>query len=394
MWCLTGIPTKGSNALYQCKPLFRCVQARHFWVFCWVLIALILDHGKGTLQALCPYLPRTLQYWTLMRMVRSGQWDEEALVTRMASDVLRWLPPPAAGGLHLSGDKTRKEKRGRKHPLGYISRDNAHAPYTFGFDMVVMIASWDRFRFPIAIAPIDPEIKGHQHRIFRHMLTTFAPPAWVRQGVVSADAGFAANQTLQLIQAQHWGYVFAMPRTRKFTNGKHGRDLVCHLPKRCSRRRASWKPDGRRRDYWVFVRQATLNHLGDVTIILSKKRRNDGPKQVKLFVTNLSEARAGAILSEYAWRWGVELVIKELKSGLHLGQRQVTKDAGRVARAVALPVCAYLLLVRLYGRDAAAMKRWSLFQLQQRFTAEVMQEQVHRTEKKWGRKLHQYKHVA
>jgi Transposase DDE domain len=394
MWCFTCIPINVYNALFKFKPLFRCVQAQHFWVFCWVLIALILDNGKGTLKDLCQHLPRTLKYWTLMRMVRSGQWDEDALVTRMASDVLRWLPPPADGVLHLSGDKTRKEKRGRKHPLGSVSRESEHAPYTFGFDMVILIASWQHFRFPVAIAPIDPAIKGHQNIVFRQMLATFEPPAWVRQVIVSADAGFAANKTLQLIQDQQWVYVFAMPRTRKFTNGKHVRDLVCHLPKSCYRRRASSTPDGRRRDYWVFVRHATLNHLGDVTIVLSKKRRNDGPKQVKLFVTNLTEARAGAILSEYAWPWGVELTIKELKSGLRLGQMQVTNDAARVARSVALPVCAYLLLVRLYGHDAAVRKPWSLFQLKQRFTADMVQQQVHRTEQKWLRKFKQYKRVA
>jgi hypothetical protein len=38
----------------------------------------------------------------------------------------------------------------------------------------------------------------------------------------------------------------------------------------------------------------------------------------------------------YAWWWGVELTRKELKSGLHLGQRQVTKEAERVRRSVAL----------------------------------------------------------
>jgi len=32
----------------------------------------------------------------------------------------------------------------------------------------------------------------------------------------------------------------------------------------------------------------------------------------------------GTILSIYARRWGVEVTIKELKSGLHLGQMQVT----------------------------------------------------------------------
>jgi hypothetical protein len=83
--------------------------------------------------------------------------------------------------------------------------------------------------------------------------------------------------------------------------------VVQHLPKRYYHRRASYTPDGRRRDYWVFTRRATLHHLGDVTIVLSKKRRKDGPQGVKMLVTNLPEASAGAIGSIYAWRWGIEL---------------------------------------------------------------------------------------
>jgi len=75
MWSLTCVPVNVYKALYKFKPVFRCVQAYHFWVFCWVLIALILDNGKGTLKELCQYLPPKLRYWTLMRMVRSGQWD-------------------------------------------------------------------------------------------------------------------------------------------------------------------------------------------------------------------------------------------------------------------------------------------------------------------------------
>jgi transposase len=241
---------------------------------------------------------------------------------------------------------------------------------------------------------MDPEIKGHQNILFRQMLKDFVPPAWVKQVVVVADAGFAANATLHLITELHYTYVFAMPRTRKFTNGKHLRDLVHHLPKSCYYRRASYKPDGRRRDYWVFTRRATLHNLGDVTIVLSKKRRNDGPKGVKIIVTNLTEASTGAILSMYAWRWGVEVTIKELKSGLHLGQMQVTNDKERVTRSVALSVLAYLLLVRLYGKEEVATQAWSLFKLKERFIGEVAQEAVMRTERKWQRKLRQFKHVA
>ena len=98
-----------------------------------------------------------------------------------------------------------------------------------------------------------------------------------------------------------------MPRTRQLPHGTHRRALVQHLPTSSDDRRASWQPDGRRQDDWVFVRHATLPKLGDVTIVLSKQRRNAGPKPVKIIVTTLPEATAGAMLSIYARRWGVEI---------------------------------------------------------------------------------------
>jgi hypothetical protein len=394
MGSLTCVPTNVYNTLYKFKPLFRCVQARHFCVFCWLLIALLLDNGKGTLKELCHYLPPKLRYWTLMRMVRSGQWDASVLVDEMSCDVLGWLPAAADGVMHLSADKTRKDKRGRKHPLGLVTRESKHSPYHFGFEMVLLIASWDRYRIPIKLAVMDPKVKGHQNILFRHMLETVHLPSWVREVIVSADAGFAANPTLKLIEKKGWTYVFAMARNRKFTNGKYVSDLMRHLPKSAYHRQATHKPDGRRCDYWVFQKRATLHHLGDVTMVLSKKRRNAGPKQVRLFVTNLHRVKASTVLSLYAWRWGVEVTIKELKGGLHLGRMQVTRDADRVARSVALSVCAYLLLVRLYGREEALGQPWSLFRLKQRFHADLMREEIDRTERKWKRKLKQYQDAA
>src|SRR5262249_18569632 len=88
------------------------------------------------------------------------------------------------------------------------------------------------------------------------------------------------------------------------------------------------------------------------------------------------------------------LRIKELKSGLHLGQMQVTKERERVGRSVVLSVLAYLLLVRLYGHDEALSKEWSLFKFKERFIRELAQEAVARTERKWQRKLQQLKDVA
>lgn len=394
MWRCTCVPRTVYDFLYPLKPLFRCTQARHFVIFCWLLVAIIRDPGAGTLKGLCPYLPPHLSYWALIRLLRSGKWDAQVVMTGIAEKVLRSLPPAADGKLYLIGDTTHKPKRGRKHPLGHVTRQSESASYTFGFDMVVLVASWDCFRIPIAIATIDPERKGHQNILFRQMLRAFEPPAWLREVVVVADAGYPANATLQLITDLQWTYVFAMPRTRKFTNGTYVRDFVQYLPQSLYRRRATYKPDGKRQDYWVFMRQAALPQLGDVTIVLAKKRRNYGPKRVKIIVTNLLDASASAILSHYAVRWGVELTIKELKGGLHLGRMQVTEDADRVERSIVLPVCAYLLLVHLYGQEEAPPKAWSLFQLKQRFTEVFMQDQMKRVEQKWGRKWGKIKEAA
>jgi hypothetical protein len=134
---------------------------------------------------------------------------------------------------------------------------------------------------------------------------------------------------------------------------------------------ASYKPNGERRDYWTYRQSAKLSVLGDVTLVLSKRRFNDPPRKIKLLVTNLPKASTGDILSHFARRWMGEVTFKELKTGLHLGQMQVTKKEERIQRSVALPVMAYLLLLRLYGWDLKPEQGASLFALKRRFIEEA-----------------------
>ena len=92
--------------------------------------------------------------------------------------------------------------------------------------------------------------------------------------------------------------------------------------------------------------------------------------------------------------YNIEVTMKARKSGLHLGQMQVTKEHERVERSVGLSALASLLLVRLYGSDEALSKDWSLFKFKERFIGEVAQDAVARTERQWQRKLQQWKDVA
>ena len=77
-----------------------------------------------------------------------------------------------------------------------------------------------------------------------------------------------------------------------------------------------------------------------------------------------------------------------------LQELQVTKDPQRVRRATLLPVMAYLLLVRLYGKELEPDQWVTIFQLKQQFSQEVWQEQLDRSEARWRKKLDQLRAAA
>ena len=375
-------------------PFRPCPQGQHFRILCWLLVALLLSQGSATLKQLTRLLPGRLHYWAVLRMVRAGYWSAAELIQRLAGTVLALLPPPADATLYLIADTTLIGRSGKKQPLAHDTRLNEGERFTFAHSVLLLVAHWGRLRIPVGAVVLDPKRRGQQNIQLRQFLRQFQPPAWCRRVIVLADAGFASKANLQVIQGRGWSYVVCLPRNWKLADGTHLRDLARYLPKSRYHRVASSTPDQQRRDYWVFVRRTELRLLGDVTVLLSKKRRNSGPQQVKVIVTNLDNATATTMLSAYARRWGVEVTFRELKSGLHLGQIQVTRRAERVIHALLLPVLAYLLLLRLYGRTLEPEQGATLYGLKQRFMEEVTQEHLERTERKWKEKLRQARIAA
>ena len=98
---LACLPRAVYDFLYGFKGHFTCPQGRHFLLFCWLLVALLLDQGQGTLKALCRRLPPRIRYWAVLRLVRCGQGDAQALLDDMVAQMLPWLPPPSDGVLYL-----------------------------------------------------------------------------------------------------------------------------------------------------------------------------------------------------------------------------------------------------------------------------------------------------
>jgi hypothetical protein len=119
-------------------------------------------------------------------------------------------------------------------------------------------------------------------------------------------------------------------------------------------------------------------------------------KKIDYIVLTSTDLRLSAkwIVRHYEQRPEVEVTFKEMKTGLHLGQMQVTKEERRVQRSIALPVMAYLLLLRLYGSELEPGESASIFALKQRFSDEAYQEQFDRIEARYEEKLKQYKRAT
>ena len=177
--------------------------------------------------------------------------------------------------------------------------------------------------------------------------------------------------------ARRWGCVFAIARTWKTMEDNTLKNLVTHVPHtyyQCTR----VPREGRkgRKTFWTYSTGLCLRPVGDVTVVLSKKGRNMGPQHTTILVTNLAAWTPSQVVGIYQKRWAIELLNWELKSGLGLGEHQVSGDTNRSEKSVGIAVLAYLLVMRVCHHEIVPGKPWSIFQLQHALRLRVMTNQV------------------
>ncbi len=340
------------------KGMPEVFRYRHKLVFCWLVLMQMILSGSKTLKGFSRVAPSHIAEWHFRRLLCAGYWSLHILLWWFAEAAIKAFPPPEDNVLFVVADGSKKDKRGKKNPAAQKGRTSKNEPYFFGIRFVVLMVQWDVYRIPVDFSIVLP--KGHpdyktENQLFREMLSRFKPPTWAKLVIVTADAGFASKDNMQLIKEldrsdpnRRWGFVFAIARTWKMEDGKSLSNLVKHTPYKCFQR--TWIPrmgnDNGRKTFWVFKKRTRLRHIGDVTMVLSKKGRNVGPKNTKVLVTNLVEMTTRQVLLVYQRRWTIEVLFKELKSGLGLGEHQVTKVVDRIDKSIGVAIIAYLGLIR------------------------------------------------
>ena len=134
--------------------------------------------------------------------------------------------------------------------------------------------------------------------LFRAMGGDFVPPAWAKRVIVEGDAAYGSQDNRKMVlprdtddPTRRWGVVFAIARTWKTVEGKALKDVVTHVPRTSFQRIRVPRLPGAHgcKTVWIFRTRLSVRPIGDVTVVLSKKGRNVGPKHTKILGTNLDE---------------------------------------------------------------------------------------------------------
>jgi hypothetical protein len=363
-------------------------KGRHRLMLCWLVCMQALFPGHKTLEELARWTPTQITAWRFRRMLKASYWNVHLLLEWWVQEALKTLPPPKDGDLHLVGDGSDKPKRGLQNPLAQKGRKSEHHPWFFGIRFARLIVNWDSYRLPAAFRLMRP--KSHpkyqpENALFREMVGRFVPPPWAKRVIVEGEAAYGSHETIKMVQqrdaddaARRWGFVFAIARTWKTVEDTAIKDLVTHLPRIVYQRTRVPRLPGAKgcKTFWVYSTRLCLRHIGDVTVVLSKRGRNLGPKQTKILVTNLDEWTRRQVVGAYQHRWPVEQINRELKTDLGLGAHQGSREEGRIEKSFGIAVVAYLLLSRACHQEILPGTSWSIAQLQHAFRLRIITNQV------------------
>ena len=317
-------------------------KSHHRLTLCWLIFMQAVHPGRKTLQDMTRWTPGSIPAWRWSRLLKASYWNVHLIVSWMAHDLIATLPPPSNRILYLIGDGSQADKRGAKNPVAQKGRKSKHHPWFFGVRFVLLIAAWDGYRIPVGFRIILPKLlAGYQNEnaLFREMVGEFTPPSWAKLVIVSGDAAYGSKANMKMVkdrdqadEARRWGFVFAIARTWKTVDEKMIKNLVTHLPRNLYQR--TWIPkeiEGRgRKTFWIYGKRLCLCHVGDVTVVLSKKGRNVGPKNTKILVTNLPELTPRQVGEHLPKTLGHRA--RELGTQIGLGPGAASSQRGRQAQ--------------------------------------------------------------
>ena len=343
-----------------CRGFFRGLPShftasawRHFWG---LVLGITIGHG-ATVERLARLLRGSTHRTNHGEFLWRSDWNESAVLRQVALDTLRRLHRKHAGPCYLILDETQTLKRAKK--MAGVRKLYHHATGTYGrgHTLVKACLLYRGVTIPwstaVCLSKADARKEGQAFLTQTALAALVIHNADLPRGLqvtVLFDAYYLCDVVADACRARGWHYIGVGKSNRNFTvNGQkkklgaYGRNVL--------RRNGRWRRvRGLRRSgmYRLAERVGFMKKLGEVKVVFSR-RRNE--RKIVALVTDDLGASATSIVADYLKRWAIELLIKDEKQQLGLGDYRVLRYQA-VVRHLHLVDIAYACLTHLGLKDA------------------------------------------
>jgi SRSO17 transposase len=346
--CMITIGKIPKNLHYFFNPVKKQVSEHVYGYFWSMILSICISHGC-TIDRLVKSLRNSTHRTNHGEFLWRSDWDESIVMQQIALDMLRSLFTKKDKHLFFIIDDTQTLKRAKKMEAVGKLHHHATGKYGTGHTILKVCLFYHGVTIPWAsLLYIKQEHAGKLDIPFRK-LTELAGQA-IREAAlpekfkvtVLFDAFYLCPNVVNACKERKWHYIGVGKSNRWFTVASIKRKLAKYGRNVLHNSGIWYNITGLRKTkaYRLAERIGKLNKLGTVKIVFSRRKGEN--KQIAL-VTDDLRASMKTIVANYLKRWSIEMLIKDEKQHLGLGDYRV-KRYRAVVRHLHLVDCAYACL--------------------------------------------------
>ena len=333
------------------KPVKRQISEHVYSYFWSMVLSICISHGC-TIDRLVKSLRNTTHRTNHGEFLWRSNWDESTIMQQIALDMLRSLFSKKDKHLFFIIDDTQTLKRAKKMQAVGKLHHHATGKYETGHTILKVCLYYRGVTIPWAsLLYIKQEHAGKLKAPFRK-LTELAVQV-IREAAlpenfkvtVLFDAFYLCPSVVNACKERKWHYIGVGKSNRWFTVGSIKRKLAKY-GRNVLRNSGTWRNvTGLRKTkkYRLAERIGKLNKLGTVKVVFSRRK---GESKHIAIVTDDLHASMKTIVADYLKRWSIEMLIKDEKQHLGLGDYRVLRYRA-VVRHLHLVDCAYACLTHM-----------------------------------------------
>lgn len=340
------------------KPTKNNVSAHVYSYYCNLVLAICISHGS-TIGRLVKLLRNATHRTNHGEFLWRSQFGEMAVVKDQASGILKQLYKKGCENCLLIIDDTQTIKRAKKMQAVGKIHHHASGKYCMGHTIVKACLFYRGVTIPLGSWLYVKKEHSKELEVEFKKLTELA--GQIVRGAdipdkfdvtVLFDAFYLCPAVVSACRERKWHYISVSKSNRwltvnsiKHKVGKYGKNILSRMG-----RWYSIKGLCKTSSYKLAQRVGTMKKLGKVKVVFSK-RRND--HTIVALVTDDICMSMKKIVSRYLKRWAIEVMIKEQKQHLGLGDYRVWRYRA-IVRHLCLVDSAYACLTHVGIDDQRA----------------------------------------